>query len=145
MSETPLLHRAMHRGWLLAGLVAGLFVAGCGQAPQRAAPPSPNDGLVDLREMLRRTATAGEPVPRSPADLRALDAAYPAAGRFIGAGAVEYVWGAKLADSADAARLVVAFEKAAATSGGFVLFQDGTIRQVTAEEFAKLDKATPAP
>ncbi|MFM7208152.1 MAG: hypothetical protein ACKO4T_15935 [Planctomycetaceae bacterium] len=116
---------------------------GCGRGPAAVAPPAPNDGLIDLREMLRRTAAAGEPVPKSPADLRMLDAAYPAAGRFIGSGAIEYAWGARLADGPDAATRVVAHEKTAATSGGFVLLQDGSIRQVTAGEFKTLDKAKP--
>lgn len=128
---------------LVAAACLALAAAGCGQTPRRVAPPAPNDGLVDLREMLRRTATAGEPVPKSPADLRVIDAAYPAAGRFLGTGAIEYVWGCRLSDSPEAATRVVAFEKDAAKSGGFVLLQDGTIRQVTAAEFAQLAKAQP--
>lgn len=123
-------------------LACGL-AAGCGGGPPRAVAPTPNDGLVDLREMLRRTASAGEPVPKSPADMRALDAAYPAAGRFIGTGAIEYVWGTRLADGGDAGRRIVAFEKGAADAGGFALFQDGTIRQVTAAEFKALPRAAP--
>jgi len=128
---------------LLIATCLTLAVAGCSGAPRQVAPPTPNDGLVDLREMLRRTATTGDSVPKSAAALRALDAAYPAAGRFIGTGAVEYVWGSRLSDAPEAATRVVAFEKAAATDGGFVLLQDGTIRQVTAAEFAKLAKAQP--
>lgn len=128
----------------IAAAVAGLvLLGGCSRGPRQVAPPAPHDGLIDLREMLRQSKAAGQPVPTSAADLRVIDAAYPAAGRFIGTGVIEYVWGAGLADGPDAATRLVAFETSAATAGGQVLFQDGTIRHVTAEEFAKLGKAQP--
>jgi len=137
------MHRTISRRGVLWAATLALAAGGCGGGRQAVAPPAPNDGLVDLREMLRRTAAAGEPVPTSAADLRALDAAYPAAGRFIATGQVVYLWGCRLSDKPESATRVVAFEKAAATEGGFVLLQDGTIRQVTAAEFAQLAKAEP--
>lgn len=131
------------RSLIAFACLAVAAAASCSRAPRQVAPPTPNDGLVDLREMLRRTATAGEPVPKSPAELLMIDAAYPAAGRFLGTGAIEYVWGCRLSETPEAVTRIVAFEKDAATAGGFVLLQDGTIRQVTAAEFAKLEKAKP--
>ena len=46
-------------------------------------------------------------------------------------------------DGAEAAKRILAFETRAAKEGGWVMFQDGTIREVTAEEFAAAAKATP--
>jgi hypothetical protein len=136
---------SLHEGILRCTLMAVVAVAagGCGRGAAPAGAPGPDAGLVDLREMLRQRKAAGQAVPASAADLRALDAAYPAAGRFIGSGVIEYVWGAGLADGPDAASRLLAFETAAATAGGQVLTQDGTIRHVTADEFAALRKAKP--
>jgi len=136
---------SLHEGILRCTLMAVVAVAagGCGRGAAPAGAPGPDAGLVDLREMLRQRKAAGQAVPASAADLRALDAAYPAAGRFIGSGVIEYVWGAGLAAGPDAASRLLAFETAAATAGGQVLTQDGAIRQVTADEFAALRKAKP--
>jgi hypothetical protein len=53
------------------------------------------------------------------------------------------IWGVDL-KSITSAKTVIAYEKSAAESGGHVLFHDGEVVKVTAEEFAKLPKATAA-
>ena len=58
-------------------------------------------------------------------------------------GEVGCAWGAGLKQGPEAAKRVLAFETRAAQDGGWVMFQDGTIRGVTAEEFAAAPKATP--
>jgi hypothetical protein len=53
------------------------------------------------------------------------------------------VWGAGLKDGAEASKRILAFETRAAKEGGWVMFQDGAIREVTSEEFAAAAKAAP--
>lgn len=60
-------------------------------------------------------------------------------------GQIEYIWVTKLADGPEAAGKVIAFQTSAAKEGGLVLFQDGSLKRLTAEEFAAAPKATPRP
>ena len=65
------------------------------------------------------------------------------AGPFVLSGDITCAWGAGLKEGAEAAKRILAFETQAAKEGGWVMFQDGTIREVTVEEFAAAAKATP--
>jgi hypothetical protein len=58
-------------------------------------------------------------------------------------GLVVVQWGAPLAPAGGAAPAILAYEKAAPQEGGFVLFQDGTVKHLSASEFQAAPKAGP--
>jgi hypothetical protein len=55
-------------------------------------------------------------------------------------GHVVVQWGAPLTPAAGAAPAVLAYEKDAPQQGGFVLFQDGTVKHLSAAEFQAAPK-----
>lgn len=130
---------------VLVGIVPG--AGGCGGGSKGKDPsqagPSPNDGLTDLKNLLEAVKAGQQKAPTSAAEMAAIEPLFPVAGAFVQNGSIEYVWGAKLADGPDAAKRMVGFETKAAKEGGFVLLQDGTLKQVSAAEFAGLTKAKP--
>jgi len=111
---------------------------------QSQTGPTVADGLDNLRDMFRQAAAGTTPLPTSAAAFTAVEPFYPVAGPFVLTGAIDCAWGAGLKEGvAAAAAKRLAWDKAAAEAGGAVLFQDGTIREVTAAEFAATAKATP--
>ena len=140
------------RGWrvglalvVLAGLVSGS--SGCGSGTTKKDPsqlgPAPNDGLADLQRLLEAVKAGQQKAPTSAAEMAAIEPLFPVAGAFVQNGSIEYVWGAKLANGPDAAKRLVGFETKSPKEGGFVLLQDGTLKQVSAAEFAGFTKAKP--
>ncbi len=122
------------------------LASGCGGGGKKEGAqqgPAPNDGLVDLKTLLDAVKAGQQKAPKSAAEMAAIEPMFPAAGAFIQNGSIEYVWGAKLSDGPDAAKTVVGFEAKAAKEGGFILLQDGTVKQVSAAEFGGLTKAKP--
>ncbi len=123
-----------------------LTAAGCsGQtaAPEKRAGPTAADGLGNLRDLFRLAASGKAALPKSLAEFTSQEPFYPVAGPFVLSGEIGCAWGAGLKQGPEAAKRVLAFETRAAQDGGWVMFQDGTIREVTAEEFAAAPKATP--
>jgi hypothetical protein len=112
--------------------------AGLGRAGPTAA-----DGLGNLRDLFRLAASGKAALPKSLAEFTSQEPFYPVAGPFVLSGEIGCAWGAGLKQGPEAAKRVLAFETRAAQDGGWVMFQDGTIREVTAEEFAAAPKATP--
>ena len=131
-----------------AFVAAAVLVVGVGCSTQKTAPeklagPTAADGLGNLRDLFRQAAAGKATLPKSLAEFTALEPFYPVAGPFVLSGDISCAWGAGLRGGAEAARRILAFETRAAKEGGWVMFQDGTIREVTAEEFAAAAKATP--
>lgn len=82
--------------------------------------------------------------PKQAADLAKYEHGYPLGYAAVRSGEVVVVWGAKVADEGDAASApadVVAYEKKAPAEGGWVLFQNGTVKEMTAGEFKAAPKA----
>lgn len=105
--------------------------------------PVTNDALSDLKTLLEAVKSGQQKAPKSAAEMAAIEPMYPAAGAFIQNGSIEYVWGTALASGPDAGKRMVGFETKAAKEGGFVLLQDGTLKEVSAAEFGGLEKAKP--
>lgn len=135
------------RSAAVAVALVALLAAGCGGAKGPKDPatmgPKPNDGLTDLKTLLDAVKAGQQKAPKSAAEMAAVEPMFPAAGAFIQNGSIEYVWGATLASGPDAGKRMVGFETKAAKEGGFVLLQDGTVKQVSAAEFSSLEKAKP--
>lgn len=133
--------------WLAIACLLAVGVPACSTKTatrQAAAGPTVADGLGNLRDMFRQAAAGKASLPRTAAEFAAVEPFYPLAGPFVLSGAVDCAWGAGLKEGvADAAGRRLAWDRKAAENGGAVLFQDGTIREVTAAEFAAAAKATP--
>ena len=136
---------AIARAAVLAVLVLMAAVGCSGQkaATEKPSGPTAADGLGNLRDLFRLAASGKAALPKSLAEFTSQEPFYPVAGPFVLSGEIGCAWGAGLKDGPEAAKRVLAFETRAAQDGGWVMFQDGTIREVTAEEFAAAPKATP--
>ncbi len=88
--------------------------------------------------MLQTVAADRQKPPSKVADLSAVEPMLPIAASAIRQGDLVYVWGTTLSPGGNG---VVAYEKDAPTGGGWVLTQDGTIKQMTAAEFQAAPKA----
>lgn len=129
-------------------VAAAVLVVGAGctaqkTATEKLAGPTAADGLTNLRDLFRQAAAGKAALPKSLTEFTAVEPFYPVAGPFVLSGDITCAWGAGLKEGAEAAKRILAFETRAAKEGGWVMFQDGTIREVTAEEFAAAAKATP--
>ena len=122
-------------------VVAGVGLAvGCSSSHDTAGALAVEGkaALQEVADMLRIVADEGKKPPAKVADLDAVDAYLPTAGGKIRNGELVYVWGA---GRAPGGTLVIAYEKKAETEGGWVLLQDGTVKQMSAGEFQAAAKA----
>jgi hypothetical protein len=78
------------------------------------------------------------PRPRGAGDLRKYENAYPVGFAAVRSGAFVVSWGADPAGDPEA---VLAHEKGAPAGGGWVVLRNGTVREMTAAEFAAAPKA----
>ncbi len=126
---------------LCASVVLAAFaVAGCKEtrAPQSGVPAHLADnGLEELASVYKFMAENKEPVPRKLEDLSEHNAALPSAWGKIESGEYIVLWGAGYSSSGN----VLAYEKKAPESGGLVLLQNGTVKEMTAAEFRSAAKA----
>lgn len=117
-----------------------LFAVGCGSEatpPGKALPKAESD-LKDIFDLYTSTmkATGKPPAKLADLNLKSAEALHPSAAAGLASGEYVCVFGVK----AENAKAVLAYEKAAPTAGGYVLMSDGTVKTVTAAEFAALKK-----
>lgn len=124
-------------GPVTCALLVGLLVAGCGDSKPVAQKVTGKDKLEEFGHMLKNLANDKIPPPASAAELGNVDALIPNTVEDLKSGEIVYVWGSKLSGGS----AVVAYEKKAATDGGYVLLQDGTVKQMSAAEFQAAPKA----
>jgi hypothetical protein len=113
---------------------------GCGSGNGKqaeAVSPGAKDALQDLKQLLETAKSTGQKPPAGRRAVANFDATNPAAANGLLRGLVVYVWGAGLTGG----QAVIAYESEADTKGGWVLLQDGTIQQMTAEQFKAAPKA----
>lgn len=130
----------MRMVWTVVATAGVGLAAGCSDAKgTRPIGDEHRAGLQELGEMLKSLAEDGKTPPAKPADLAAVEPMIPVAGPAIRNGDLVYLWGARyVAGGTD----VVAYEKQAPDEGGLVLFQDGTVKELTSAEFQSARKAT---
>jgi hypothetical protein len=113
--------------------------AGCGGGgSQGMGTPSAREKLAEVKSMLDTLAADRQKPPSKLAELGAVEPMLPIAAGDIRSGEIVYVWGTALAPGSAA---VIAYEKKVPTEGGWVLLQDGTLREMTAEEYNSAPKA----
>lgn len=126
-------------GGALTCLLAAL--AGCGSAAvKQGYTPKTEDKLREVWAMYKGHLDARK---RPPARLSDLDPYEPAniyGYADLRDGGLVIFWGGS-APSAGAGARVLAYEKDAPEQGGFVLFQDGTVKHLSAAEFQAAPKA----
>jgi hypothetical protein len=123
--------------------VAGAFVltaVGCGGTAGKSvevAGPAGKDALADLKTLLEDVRQTNKRPPASRGELMAHEATNPAAVNGILRGLIVYSYGQGLTGGP----AVVAYDSAADKSGGWVLLQDGTVKEMSAADFATAPKA----
>ena len=122
------------------GFLIGVTASGCGgETKQDSGQPSPKEKLEEVKQMLETVAADRQKPPSRMADLEAVEPMLPRTAIDIRKGDLVYLWGASLTQGGTA---VVAYEKKAPTEGGWVLLQDGTVKQMSASEFQAAPKAS---
>jgi hypothetical protein len=118
------------------------LLAGCSSQPGAGAPPE-FTLLQEVNDLLRAGAGAAGRAPAKLADLGRYQSMFPRAHEAVKSGAVVVLWGAPLKGEGESGKdeAVVAYEKAAPTDGGYVLLSAGTVKKLSAAEFAAAPKA----
>ena len=94
--------------------------------------------MEDLSQMLKALSDERRKPPARLAELDAVEPMIPIAGPRIRSGEVVYLWGTEYTPGSNK---VLAYEKKAVTDGGWVLLQDGSVKEMTAGDFAAAPKA----
>jgi hypothetical protein len=116
---------------LALALGAGIL-AGCGDSKNATVGSDAKDPLKDLGEMLKSLSEEKRKPPSKLSELESVEPLIPLAGPKIRSGEIVYVWGTEYAAGGNK---IAAYEKKAATEGGWILLQNGTVKQVTVDEF----------
>lgn len=115
------------------------FAAGCGgKAPLTAPPPNVQDALQDLGDLLKLLGEQKQKLPARQADLDLYEPTAPHAAAAVQSQQITYFWGNGITPGGKA---VIAHDAKAAADGGAVLLQDGTVKTLSAAEFAAAPKA----
>jgi hypothetical protein len=127
---------------ILWGCVVAISVglaAGCGGSNSGTVIDTGGKAaLEDFGAMLKSLADEGRKPPARLAELEAVEPIIPVGGPAIRSGDIVYYWGAGYAAGGNQ---VVAYEKKVPTDGGYVLLQDGSVKEMSASEFQSAPKA----
>jgi hypothetical protein len=115
-------------------------VCGCGPSIN-VSDPTGKDKLAEVADMLQTVQREKAKPPARREELERVEPLMPQAGPDLRSGDIVYFWGAGLATGGNASSTVLAHEKKVSTEGGWVLMQDGTIKQMSADEFRSAPKA----
>lgn len=131
---------------VLTSLLVGL--AGCSSSSQPTAGSGPTkaDELREVGGLISAYTGEHKRGPTKLADLSRYELGYPLGYQAVKTGDVVVVWGAKMTieeggGGGGGTTDVVAYEKKVPTEGGSVLLQNGTVKEMTAVEFAAAPKA----
>ena len=134
----------MHSRRVTAGLL-GLVLAGWPSGCGRKAPTDPEQSarqaeLKQIWEVYTSYVNEKKRAPTRLADVKGYGTAFSEGMRALREGRCVVVWG--VADpTGAAAKQVLAYEKDVPEQGGQVLFGDGSVTRMTAEEFQAAPKA----
>jgi hypothetical protein len=125
---------------VLAFSLALVVSTGCGGKGGSTNPDEtpPQGALEELGSVIQAMAQQKKSPPTKPADLRMYEPAAPTAVAGVSSGKYVYLWGAGYKPGGNG---IVAYEAAAESKGGWVLLEDGSIKKMSASEFAAAPKA----
>jgi hypothetical protein len=129
-----------HRHLLLLISLFSLVVA-CQGEPKPPPPPSAEQGLKEMVDIYKYIEYSKFPPPRKLEEFDNYIDSMPNAYARIKTGDYVVAWGVGRSTSPGAGEQILVFEKKSPTDGGAVLLRDGTVKQVTAAEFAAAPKA----
>ena len=139
--------RMVRMGLVLACL--NMVIAGCGSGTVALSPDAAKDDiqkttLREVGEMLTLYKASNGKPPESIADLSKYEAGFQLGYLRTQDGTIVVLWGAPLSETGT--DKVLAYEKTAPETGGYVLIQDGqTVKKMTADEFKSAPKAPGKP
>jgi hypothetical protein len=123
-------------------VVAGLiYLSGCAESPQPPPPAEPAQALKELGEVYKYLDYSKFPPPKNAAEFNQYQDAMMNAYQGVQNGDYVVAYGVGWSTAPGASSQVLAYEKKVPTDGGAVLLRDGTVKQMTAAEFAVLPKA----
>jgi hypothetical protein len=128
-----------HSRWVV--ILAGLsLLGGCSSAPPQEDIPV----IVTLQEVHGLLVSPDRP-PNSLDDVVGSRWLYQSGYEAISSGDVVVLWGITPKGEGEAGKdeTVIAYEKDVPTNGGYVLLSAGTVKKMTAGEFAAAPKGTP--
>jgi hypothetical protein len=130
----------MSRNLRAVAVLVGLGLAtGCtGSNQVQTATEDYKAALAEVGEMLKSLAEEHRKPPGKLAELESVEPMIPLAGPAIRSGNIVYIWGAGYAAGSNQ---VVAYEKKTPSEGGYVLLQDGTVKEMSSSEFSSAPKA----
>ncbi len=129
---------------ILGMFLAAIGTAGCSSNHGgNTATTQEETALSEVGDMIRSViGSAGRP-PNSVADFGKLSSMYSNGYKAVKSGDIVVVWGAKVAGEGSSGGTddsIVAYEKNAPTSGGFVLLASGKVTKLTAAEISNVLK-----
>lgn len=131
---------------LMASVLSLGLAAGCGSSPKSeplSADPEESfrlNTMNEVGELLTVRQSEAKSPPASAKDLARYQAGWTSGYRKVNEGAISVFWNVPVEEAA--AEKILAHEKSAPETGGFVLMQDGkTVKKLTADEFKAAPKA----
>jgi hypothetical protein len=129
-------------GCFLAALTLCGLAVGCGDTPGREnVTIEPNQPLEEIGKLVEQYTAAKKRPPAKVQDLTPYEPGFPVGMHALSQGQCVLIYGASLVKTPEAAKSVLAYDKDAATEGGYVLMQDGTVKKMTADEFKNAPQA----
>jgi len=125
--------------------VLTIALAGCSSSSkpntQENAAAAPNQ-LLEVAGMLRDYSATYNRGPAKAADLAAFETAYPFGFQAVKSGQIEVVWSATVAgEGGGGSESVVAYEKKVPAEGGYVLLENGKVKEMKPAEFQAAPRA----
>jgi hypothetical protein len=121
------------------GLLAALLALGCGGKPEAMTDPTAADTAKDVAEMLKEFTEVYKRGPAGLVELADATASHPVGHAAVLSRRYTVAW--RVPVSAAGAGSVLAHPTDAAAEGGVVVMQDGSVKQMTADEFKAAPKA----
>ena len=117
-----------------------LVLSGCSGRQEDADDSFQRVGLSDIGTAYQMYLGEMKRPPRSPADLRKYGNGLPLLTEALESNDFVVFWGVNTDQVPTAASTILAYHKNAQDNAGFVLFADGSVRKVTAQEFSSIPK-----
>jgi len=123
-----------------------VFLTGCSSSIQSGSGQGPTGeaALHEVGAMVQTFSGETHHGPKKTSDLAKFENSFPLGYRAVQTGDVVLVWGATVAGEGEAKTApvdVVAYEKKTPSEGGWVLLQNGNVKQMSAADFAAAPKA----
>lgn len=127
------------RLWFAGAILCAVLGCGGSGARDQSSGPTPQQTADSVAEMLKEYNATAKKAPTGVGDLADATAAHPLGHAAVMSREYLVVWRAPISASGGGA--VLAYHKDAPTAGGYVVMQDGTVKQMSAEEFKSAPKA----